>query len=275
MKTDEYVWICYKNKKFACTGFDRLLEKALSEDISKRGGTFQKFVSNRTNYLIVNTDKTFETATEKYKKAMDLRKSAISTLSGKQIHIISYSDYLKYRGINYLNGREDEYEWAMPDLIKVYDSFSDEFTVKAVTWHENGEALDDYEVEVVISNEENVIGFCICPGARSDNRVYMSLGDYNYEHCKEECENEDHYLTIKEAIEYATSFINNQICSVACLEEDAPLYSDPVKLMNATLVLEPTRDKLTKLLFGDNPPLVPNKQKFRISFWKKEKDFIL
>lgn len=41
MKTDEYVWICFGNKRFACTGFSRKDEKTLANDIAWRGGSIK------------------------------------------------------------------------------------------------------------------------------------------------------------------------------------------------------------------------------------------
>lgn len=260
MKTDEYVWICFGNKRFACTGFSRKDEKKLANDITQRGGTYQNHISNKTNYLIVNTNGTHETSL-KYQKALEVRTRA-------HIHIVSYSDYLKYRDISYLNGREDDYAWQMIDLIKVFDAFSNGYSVKAVTWRDGTFGwLGDYDILVSVSNEQNSIDIYLY----GDDRAAVDIGDYSAEHSQRDyIEKQNRYLTVDEAIELAKQFINNHICSVACFEGEAPVYSDPVLLVDASLVSNPSREKLTELIFGNNTQAISVQKRFRVRFWNKE-----
>lgn len=262
MKTDEHVWICFSNRCFACTGFSRKDEKALADDITQRGGKYQNYISNKTNYLIVNTNSTLETSS-KYQKALELRTRA-------PIHIVSYSDYLKYRNITYLNGREDDYGCQMIDLIKVFNAFSGGYSVKAVTWHDDTFGwLGDYDVLISISNEQNALDIYLY----GDDRAGVDIGDYSAEHSQRDyIEKQDRYLTIEEAINLARQFINNHICSVACFEGETPVCSDPVQLVDASIVLNPTREKLAELIFEDSTQPISPQKKFRVRFWNKEHD---
>ena len=275
IKTDECVWITFRNKKFACTGFSKEEERILATNITLLGGKFQNAVSNATNYLIVNTKRVL-TPSNKYIKALRLREYGIlsnASWEKSQIHIISYSDYLRYKGVNYLNGREDDYAHIMPDLIRLHNTFSGKLEIHTVTWHDNTFGwLDDHVVLVSISNSNSICNVYLYGDGRTD----IDVGDYSQQHCEQDHQEKcGTHQTIDDTIDTLRRFIGGELCTVACFSGDTPIYTDPVRLVNSSDALNSTRDQLLRLTCGENSNVAHKKHKVRVCFWNQMHNFAL
>jgi hypothetical protein len=84
--TDPFDKISYDGKRFVTTGLSDEDNKAFADFIKAKGCVLQSAVSGKTDYLIVDTS--YDHATVKYKKAVELKKQ------GCEIKIISYIDFV-------------------------------------------------------------------------------------------------------------------------------------------------------------------------------------